>query len=220
MRCKELMIQSPVFCGPMASAANVAQLMTDRNIGAVPIVSDPCEKKLIGIVTDRDLALRVDAAGLDSIKTPAGQIMTRDVITCSENDQDHTALETMKKHKLRRLPIVDSAGYLVGIISQTDLLRCMEGEKAKDRRADAPMKYCKSGLLVGLGIAAAVTFMVGFAPGRGKSRRRKLSWKPFLRLVGTAGLGLLVQVVEERYAKQAGRSFGKPVEAHRKPEAA
>jgi CBS domain-containing protein len=81
MRCKELMIRDPVFCGPMASAANVAQLMTDRNIGAVPIVSDPCEKKLIGIVTDRDLALRVDAAGLESIKTTVGEVMTRDLIT-------------------------------------------------------------------------------------------------------------------------------------------
>lgn len=133
MRCKELMIQGPVFCGPMASAANVAQLMTDRNIGAVPIVSDPCEKKLIGIVTDRDLALRVDAAGLDSIKTTVGEIMTRDVITCLENDQNHTVAEIMKKNKLRRLPVVDNEGCLVGIISQTDLLRCMEDEKVKGR---------------------------------------------------------------------------------------
>ena len=219
MRCKELMIRGPVFCGPMASAANVAQLMTDRNIGVVPIVSDPREKKVIGIVTDRDLALKVYAAGLDSIKTTVGEIMTRDVITCLENDQDHIVAEMMKKNKLRRLPVVDNEGCLVGIISQTDLLRCIKGEKAKGQVC-AGMKYCKSGLLVGLGIAATVSFIHVFAPGRGTSRRHKLSWKPFLRLLGTIGLALLAQVAEERHAKQAGRSSGNPAEAHRRSEAA
>jgi hypothetical protein len=126
----------------------------------------------------------------------------------------------MKKHKLRRLPVVDNAGCLVGIISQTDLLRCMEGEKVKGHRGRAGLKYCKSGLLVGLGIAAAVSLMHGFASGHRKSRRRKLSWKPFVRLLGTIGLALLAQVAEERHAKQAGRSSGKPAEAHRRSEAA
>jgi len=96
----------------------------------------------------------------------------------------------------------------------------MEGGKAKGQRGRAGMKYCNSGLLVGLGIAATVSLMHVFAPGRGKSRRRKPSWKPFLRLLGTIGLALLAQVAEEKHAKQAGRSSEKPAEAHSESEAA
>lgn len=117
----DVMTKNPVAALPDDTVASVAQLMKDRDIGPVPIVEDKISKKLLGIVTDRDLAIKVVAAGLDPRTTPVKDVMTRDVVTCHEEDEIEAALEAMSKHQLRRILVVDADGSLVGIIAQADV---------------------------------------------------------------------------------------------------
>jgi CBS domain-containing protein len=104
--------------------------MQSEDIGPVPIVDDLESRNLLGIVTDRDIALRAVARGLDTRKTPAGEVMTRELVTCWPEDEIHSALDLMARHQVRRLPIVDGESRLVGMISQADVAtRLNESEK-------------------------------------------------------------------------------------------
>ena len=124
--CSEVMTKSPVSAMPTDTVVNVAQLMKERDIGPVPIVEDKISKKLIGVVTDRDLAMKVVAGGLDPNTTLARDVMTKDVITCREDDSIDSALNAMSKHQLRRILVVDASDALVGIIAQADVATRMD----------------------------------------------------------------------------------------------
>jgi CBS-domain-containing membrane protein len=104
--------------------------MQSENIGPVPIVDDLETRSLIGIVTDRDIVLRAVAEGLDTRKTSAEEVMTREIVTCRAGDDIQSALDLMARHQVRRLPIVDGGSRLVGMISQADVAtRLNESEK-------------------------------------------------------------------------------------------
>ncbi len=128
--CSEVMTKNPVSAMPTDTVVNVAQLMKERDIGPVPIVEDKLSKKLIGIVTDRDLAMKVVADGRDPNTTLARDVMTTDVVTCRADDEMDSALNAMSKHQLRRILVVDADDSLVGIIAQADVAtRLDEPEK-------------------------------------------------------------------------------------------
>ena len=101
--------------------SDIARLMLDQDIGPIPIVEDRVGKKLVGIVTDRDLALKVVAEGRDPRSTPVGEVMTRKVVTCQADDPVQKALDAMADHQLRRIPVVDGENRIVGIIAQADV---------------------------------------------------------------------------------------------------
>lgn len=124
--CSEVMTKNPVSALPTDTAVNVAQLMKERDIGPVPIVEDKISKRLIGIVTDRDLAMKVVADGRDPNTTLARDVMTSEVITCREDDEIDSALDAMSKHQLRRILVVDANDSLVGIIAQADVATRMD----------------------------------------------------------------------------------------------
>src|SRR5207249_3138818 len=87
-------------------------------------------KKLMGIVTDRDLALDIIAAGKDASSVKARDVMTRDPITCRPEDDLQVALDRMEAHQIRRIPVTDREGRLVGIIAQADVAcRMNDAEK-------------------------------------------------------------------------------------------
>jgi CBS domain-containing protein len=126
----DLMTKNPVCALPDDTVASVAQLMKERDIGPVPIVEDKISKKLLGIVTDRDLAIKVVAEGRDPKTTTVKEVMTKDVVTCHENDNIRSTLDAMSKHQLRRILVVDADNMLVGIIAQADIAtRMNEPEK-------------------------------------------------------------------------------------------
>jgi CBS domain-containing protein len=100
--------------------------MKDKDVGPVPIVQDKISKKLLGIVTDRDLALKVVAAGRDPNTTTVRDVMTTDVVTCREDDDIEQALDAMSHHQLRRILVVDNDKMLVGIIAQADVATRMD----------------------------------------------------------------------------------------------
>ena len=95
--------------------------MKSKDIGPVPIIENEQTRKLVGIVTDRDLALKVVAEGRDPKSTNTEAVMTRKVVTCLAEDDLQKALDAMSGHKLRRIPVVDNNYAIVGIIAQADV---------------------------------------------------------------------------------------------------
>jgi CBS domain-containing protein len=120
-KCNEVMTKNPVCCLPDDMVAKVAQLMQSGNIGSIPIIENKQTQKLVGIVTDRDLALKIVAKGHDAKSTKAEVVMTRQTVTCRAEDDLQKALDTMAEHQLRRIPIVDNDNKIVGIIAQADV---------------------------------------------------------------------------------------------------
>ena len=120
-KCSDVMTKNPVVCLPEDTAARAAQLMKRVDVGSIPVIESEHSHKLVGIVTDRDLALRIvaDSQHADSVKV--GAVMTRDMVTCRNDDNIEMAVEAMAKNQLRRIPVVDASQKLVGIISQADV---------------------------------------------------------------------------------------------------
>ena len=119
--CTEFMTRDPITCTPDDTAQRVASLMKTADIGPVPVVEGKDAEKLIGIVTDRDLALRVVGEGRDPRSTTVSEVMTPDPVTCHNSDDVQKALDKMSENCLRRIPIIDDDGRLVGVIAQADV---------------------------------------------------------------------------------------------------
>jgi CBS domain-containing protein len=120
-KCEEVMTKDPVCCLPNDTVAKAAQLMKSENIGSIPVIENGQTKKLIGIVTDRDLALKIVAEGRDVKTTKVEVVMTHKVVTCRAEDEMQKALDAMVEHQLRRIPVLDNDNKIVGIIAQADV---------------------------------------------------------------------------------------------------
>ena len=121
MKCNEVMTKNPVCCSPNDSVVKAAQLMKRSDIGSIPIIETEETKKLVGILTDRDLALKVVAEGRNPQSIKVEEVMTHTVITCRTDDDLQNALEIMAEYQLRRIPVVDSDNRIIGIIAQADV---------------------------------------------------------------------------------------------------
>jgi CBS domain-containing protein len=115
------MTADPQFCVPYSMCSDVAKTMRDYNIGPVPIVDAEDTMHLIGIVTDRDLAVHLVARGKDGSRTPVRDIMTTHPIACRTTDDVQRAMKLMEDCQVRRIPVVDDKMRLRGIISQADI---------------------------------------------------------------------------------------------------
>lgn len=120
-KCSEVMTKNPVCCLPIDAVSKAAQRMKKENVGSIPVIESEQTRNLIGIVTDRDLALKVVADGLDAKITKVADVMTHNIITCRAEDEIQNAVDAMSKHQLRRIPVVDNDNKIVGIISQADV---------------------------------------------------------------------------------------------------
>ena len=120
-KCSEVMTMNPACCLPNNTVLQLAQMMKDKDIGPVPIIENEQTRRLVGIVTDRDLALKVVAEGRDARTTTAAEVMTRKVVTCHAEDDLQKALDAMSEHQLRRIPVVDNDFRIIGIIAQADV---------------------------------------------------------------------------------------------------
>ena len=121
--CHDAMTREPICCLPSDSVNRVAQLMKRERASALPVVENYETKKLVGMVTDRDLALKVVAEGRDSRKTNIETVMSPDPWTCSPDDSLQRAFTIMAHQQTPRVPIVDDGGSVVGLIdvaAQTD----------------------------------------------------------------------------------------------------
>lgn len=128
-KCSDVMTKDPTCCLPSDTVDLAAQSMRSRDIGALPVVDSEKTKRLVGIVTDRDLALKVVAEGLDPRQTRIEGVMARNMVTCTLQDDLQRALDAMSQSQLRRIPVLDN-GRLVGIISQADVAMQLEQPEA------------------------------------------------------------------------------------------
>ena len=120
-KCSEVMTREPVCCEPEDSVAQVAMLMKNEDVGSIPVVESREGRRLVGIVTDRDLVVNVLAGGEAVDRATVRQAMTANPECCRENDDVKKAVDLMADRQVRRMPIVDEAGRLSGIIAQADV---------------------------------------------------------------------------------------------------
>lgn len=113
-KIKEIMTRAVDVVPPEMSVRDVASRMREHNLGVYPVCD---EGVLQGIVTDRDLALRVLAEGRDPEKTRVGEIMSSGVFVCAPEDRIDEVLTMMARRKVRRIPVVSSGGRLVGLVT-------------------------------------------------------------------------------------------------------
>lgn len=116
---RDVMTQNPTSCNPSATVVDAAKVMASEDVGSVPVVKDG---RLAGVVTDRDIVVRVLAEGRDPNSTTVGEIASSDLETVSPDDDLDTALRRMASGKVRRLPVVEG-DQLVGIVAQADVAR-------------------------------------------------------------------------------------------------
>jgi len=117
----DIMTENPEAVTPDATLAEVARRMRDLDVGIIPVVDSLDRCTLRGVITDRDIAVRAAAEGRDMMTVTAGDYMTRDVETVREGDTVRDVFTVMKKDRVRRVPVTDESGRLVGIIAQADL---------------------------------------------------------------------------------------------------
>ena len=120
MKCSQVMTPQPSTCTPQATAQAAALIMSEEDVGIVPVV-EPETQRLLGVVTDRDLCLDVVAAGKHPEMLRLVTILHEHPVTCRLDDEVEVCLLRMKEHQIRRMPIVDDSGVCVGIIAQKDL---------------------------------------------------------------------------------------------------
>jgi CBS domain-containing protein len=166
MKVEEVMTPEPQCCGFATTLSEAAELLWVKDCGVLPVVEDG---KLAGIITDRDICIALGTRRRFAEETSVGDVATRDVQTCSPQDDVHAAMAIMRRARVRRLPVVDQEGKPVGILALNDIVLAAEVNHAAvpyeevmntlkavgEHRADNP---------------AAVTVLESPAPARLKAK--------------------------------------------------
>ena len=121
MKIKEIMTASPACCTPETSLREVAAMFVDHDCGAIPVVDNVDTRRPIGIVTDRDIACRAIAKGLNALELTARDCMSSPTVTVKEDASLDEAIQLMEDNKVRRLPVVDARGRCIGVVAQADI---------------------------------------------------------------------------------------------------
>jgi CBS domain-containing protein len=128
MKARDIMTANPEVVTAADSTQTAARIMRDSDVGIVPVVDDTESRRLRGVVTDRDIAVRCVAEGRDG-NCRVGDVMSNDLVTARADDDVSLVMDCMKTEQVRRIPIVDDDNRLVGIVAQADV--ALEG--ASDR---------------------------------------------------------------------------------------
>ncbi|MEO6213604.1 MAG: CBS domain-containing protein [Vicinamibacterales bacterium] len=136
-KCSDVMTHEPVCCVPDDSVTEVASVMKREDVGSVPVVESHQDKKLVGIVTDRDLVVKILAGGLSTERATVRDAMTANPASCTEQDDVSKAVELMSDRQVRRMPIVDASGRLTGIIAQADVATRVQSDRKTGELVEA-----------------------------------------------------------------------------------
>lgn len=118
MKVKDMMHKGAEYVAPNAKLETIAKKMRDYDIGSIPV----CEGgKILGMVTDRDIAIRALANGKDVSKLEAKDVMSKDVIFCRDTEEAEDAIRILEDNQIRRLPVLNDAKQLVGMVSLGDI---------------------------------------------------------------------------------------------------
>jgi CBS domain-containing protein len=123
---RDLMTSNPSTIEPDKTVADAAKLMRDEDAGLIPIVEG---QKLAGTITDRDIAIRVVAEGKDPQSSTVRDVMTSRLVTVDPDQDLDEALRLMAEHQVRRLPVVEEDGKIVGIVAQADIAKHTSDEQ-------------------------------------------------------------------------------------------
>jgi CBS domain-containing protein len=135
--CGDVMTREPACCEAADSIKRVAELMKSEDIGAVPVVESRSSRKLLGIVTDRDVVVKVIAAGRAIESATVRDAMSLNPVTCHEDADVSEAVSRMAERQVRRIPVVDGAGTLRGIIAQADIATRVQRDKTTGELVEA-----------------------------------------------------------------------------------
>ena len=139
MNISELMSKDPRTVTPDTPVSEAAQLMKEEDIGMVPVIERvggaETRGRLVGVITDRDIAIRTVAEGRAS-DSPVRDVMSSGVRTATPDDSVESVMELMGREQVRRVPIVDERGSLVGVVSQADLARKAKNEGRVERTVE------------------------------------------------------------------------------------
>jgi CBS domain-containing protein len=136
MKVSDIMTKDPATVTPGTTVRDAAQLMQREDTGIIPVVDSESSKRLLGVVTDRDIAIRVVAEGRGS-DTRVSEVMTSSRLATLRPDADvDQVMDTMADQQVRRVPIVDERGTLVGIVAQADVVRKARDDKKSERTVE------------------------------------------------------------------------------------
>jgi CBS domain-containing protein len=130
MQVQDIMNKDVSFCSPESNAAAVAEIMWKRNCGIVPVVDE--HGRVVGVVTDRDLCISLGIGNRRPSELPVAEIMRKDLVLCNPGSDVRSALKTMALRQVRRLPVVDEAGVLKGVLALSDIALKTSDEQLMD----------------------------------------------------------------------------------------
>jgi CBS domain-containing protein len=136
-KCSEVMTPAPATCEPDDPIRRAADIMKSADVGAVPVVESQESQRLVGIITDRDIVVRVLAGGRNVEGAAVRDAMTASPAYCREDEDVKHAVGYMAERQLRRMPIVDLEGRLRGIISQADVATRINEKKTTGEMVEA-----------------------------------------------------------------------------------
>jgi CBS domain-containing protein len=120
MKVREVMTKKACFCGPDSTSEEACFLMRKNNCGFLPVVGEG--GNVIGVVTDRDICIALGTRNRKASDVSVWDVMPHKLFTCMEGDDVHCALKTLRAERIRRLPVVDRDGSLVGVLSIDDVV--------------------------------------------------------------------------------------------------
>ena len=129
MKAKDIMTQNPRVVTPETPVQEAARLMRTEDTGVLPVVESEGSRRLIGVITDRDITLRVVADGMTSAQVR--DAMSSNPKSCRPDDNVKDVMRAMSDAQVRRIPIVDDGGMVVGIVSQADVVLEADGRKVE-----------------------------------------------------------------------------------------
>jgi CBS domain-containing protein len=134
MKIKDIMTKEPTTVTPNTTVREAARLMQREDTGILPVVEEG--KKLLGVITDRDIAIRVVAEARDA-STPVSEVMSKGRLVTLQPDADvEDAMEKMADEQVRRIPIVDDRSTLLGIVAQADIVRKVRDDRKAERTVE------------------------------------------------------------------------------------
>ena len=134
MRIEQLMTKSPKSCQPGHTLSEAAQMMWDHDCGCLPVTAGDGSQRVVGMITDRDICMAAQFHGRPLGEIRVGDAMAKDVWACNPGDAPCEAEAIMREARVRRLPVVDEADQLLGLLSLADLAREAERQHWKKKR--------------------------------------------------------------------------------------
>ena len=136
-QCKDVMTPNPAACQPNDSVRSVAEIMKREDVGSVPVVEGRDNPRLVGMVTDRDLTVKIIAGGADIDSATVKDAMTPNPASVREDEDVSKGVRMMAERQVRRLPVVDGQGHLSGIIAQADVATRIHKDAETGRMVEA-----------------------------------------------------------------------------------